>query len=77
MTRVVPLEPAVEGLFTKFLMRDVISNFFALLDLKLSKDMTKFWLAMEDEEIIGYLLEHDNRVINLRVRRDAQRNFYR
>jgi len=64
---VVPLEPAMDGLFLRFLMRDIISNFFALLNLRFHREKTKFWLALEgDTEIIGYLLEHDGRIINLR-----------
>lgn len=66
MMRIVPLKPRIEELFLKFLMRDVVSNFYALLDLKFSRERTKFWLAFEDDVIIGYLLEHDGRVINLR-----------
>lgn len=64
--RVVPLGPAIEGSFLKFLRRDVISNFFALLDLKFYREKTEFWIALEDAEIFGYLLEHDGRILNLR-----------
>jgi GNAT superfamily N-acetyltransferase len=47
-------------------MQDDISNFFALLNLKFSRKKTKFWVALEDAKVMGYLLEHDGRVINLR-----------
>jgi len=64
---VMPLESAMDGLFLRFLMRDIISNFFALLNLRFYREKTKFWVALEgDTEVIGYLLEHDGRIINLR-----------
>jgi len=64
---VMPLEPAMGGQFLRFLMRDIISNFFAFLNLRFYREKTKFWVALEwDTEIIGYLLEHDSRIINLR-----------
>ena len=64
--RVVSLTPAIEGSFLRFLRRDVISNFFALLDLELYREETKFWVALEDAEILGYMLEHDEKDLNLR-----------
>lgn len=64
--RVEPLTPAIEDSFLKFIKQDVISNFFALLDLKLYREETKFWVALEDAEISGYMLEHDGRDLNLR-----------
>jgi GNAT superfamily N-acetyltransferase len=64
--RVEPLSPATEDSFLKFIRQDVISNFFALLDLKLYRRETKFWVAVEDAEISGYMLEHDERDLNLR-----------
>jgi GNAT superfamily N-acetyltransferase len=64
--RVVLLDPTIEGSFFKFLRRDIISNYFALLDLKFYRDRTKFWIALGNDEVLGYLLEHDGRIINLR-----------
>lgn len=64
--RVVPLDPALEGLFLKFLQQDVIANFFGLLDLKFYKDKTKFWIALEGAEISGYLLEYDGKALTIR-----------
>ena len=65
--RIMPLEPTLNGLFLKFLMQDIISNYFALLDFELYKENSKFWVALEENtKIIGYLLEHDGRIIYLR-----------
>lgn len=64
--RVAPLGPAMDDLFLRFLMRDIVGNFFALLNLRFSREKTKFLLALESNEVIGYLLEHDDRVISLR-----------
>lgn len=63
---VVPLGPAIEGSFLKFLNQDVISNFFGLLDLKFQRDKTKFWIALEGDEILGYLLEFDGKALTIR-----------
>ncbi len=63
--RVVPLDSAIEDSFLKFLRRDVTSNLFGLLDLKFQRDKTKFWIALEDAEILGYMLEYENH-LNLR-----------
>lgn len=64
---VMPLEPDIESIFLKFLMRDITSNFFALLNMRFHREKTKFWVALEkNTKVIGYLLEHDARVINLR-----------
>lgn len=64
--RVEPLTPAIEGSFLKFLRRDVIANYFALLDLKFYRGQTKFWIALEDAKIEGYLLEYYGKNLCLR-----------
>ncbi|GAI32485.1 unnamed protein product, partial [marine sediment metagenome] len=64
--RVEPLAPAIEDSFLKFIRRDIISNFFALLDLEIYREETKFWVALENAEISGYMIEHDGRDLNLR-----------
>jgi GNAT superfamily N-acetyltransferase len=61
------LDPLLDDLFLRFLMRDTISHFFALLDLKLHREKTKFWVARDgDDDIRGYLLEHDERIVYIR-----------
>ena len=64
--RVEPLAPAIKDSFLKFIRRDIISNFFALLDLELYREETKFWVALENAEISGYMFEHGRRDLNLR-----------
>lgn len=64
--RVVPLKPDIEDSFLEFLRGDVIGNFFGLLDLKFHKDKTKFWIAIEGDEILGYLLEFDGKSLTIR-----------
>lgn len=66
MTRIVPLKSKMKKHFETFLERDLISNFFALLNLRLSANRSKFWLALDGEKIIGYLLEHEGRIVSLR-----------
>ncbi len=64
--RVELLTPAIEDSFLTFIKQDCISNFFALLDLKLYRKETKFWVALDDAEISGYMLEHNGKDLNLR-----------
>lgn len=64
--RIISLTPTIEDSFLKFLRRDVISNFFALLDLELYREETKFGVALEGTEVLGYMLEHDEKDLNLR-----------
>jgi GNAT superfamily N-acetyltransferase len=64
--RVEPLTSTIEGPFLEFLRQDVISNFFALLDLELYREETKFWIALNDAKILGYMLEYDEKDLNLR-----------
>jgi hypothetical protein len=64
--QVVPLEPTNEDSFLKFLKRDIIANFFGLLDFKFHRDKTKFLIAVEGDEILGYLLEFDEKALTIR-----------
>lgn len=60
------LDSSLEGSFLDYLKADVISNYFALLDLKFHKGRTQFWIAQGDTKILGYLLEFDGKILHLR-----------
>jgi ribosomal protein S18 acetylase RimI-like enzyme len=60
------LTPTIEGSFIKFLQRDVVANFYGLLDLKRHRDKAKFWVALEGDEILGYLLEFNEKALTIR-----------
>lgn len=66
--RVESLTPATEGLFLEFINREPFKNYHAFLDLKLqsNRDKTKFWIAFEGTNVVGYMLEYDRRFITLR-----------
>ncbi len=64
--RLLSLEPDMDEKFLEFLMRDVVSNFYTILDLKFSRERTKIWVAIDEDEFIGYMLEHDGRIIKIR-----------
>jgi len=58
-----------ENQLIEFMNRDRLSNFFTFYDLKHMRDKTKTWIALSNNKIVGYLLEYDNRVLQLRGQR--------
>jgi GNAT superfamily N-acetyltransferase len=50
--------------FLEFLNKDRILNIFTIYDLKHLRDKTRVWLALEDNEIRGYLFEFDKRIVH-------------
>jgi GNAT superfamily N-acetyltransferase len=56
----------MEDSFLQFLKQDVISNFFGLQDMKFHRDKTEFWIALEGDEIFGYMLEFDGKSLTIR-----------
>lgn len=68
MTQVttIALDSNNETQLMEFMNRDRLSNFFTLYDLKQVRDKTKTWIALSNNKIVGYLLEYDKRVLQLR-----------
>jgi len=64
--RVLPLEKADERRFLDFLDKDRILHIFTIYDLKYMREKTEVWVALGDDEIVGYLLEFDKRIIQTR-----------
>jgi GNAT superfamily N-acetyltransferase len=50
--------------FLKFLNKDMIRHIFTIYDLKHMRDKTRVWLALENNEIRGYLFEFDKRIVH-------------
>jgi GNAT superfamily N-acetyltransferase len=46
--------------------QDRIRNFWGIYDLTYMRDKTRTWIALYHETIVGYLLEHDKRVLHTR-----------
>lgn len=68
MTQVttIALDSNNETQLMEFMNRDRLSNFFTLYDLKQVRDKTKTWIALSNNKIVGYMLEYDKRVLQLR-----------
>jgi len=63
-----PLTPATEGPFLEFINGKPFKNYHAFLDLRLqsNREKTKFWIALEGTNVVGYMLEYDRKSITLR-----------
>lgn len=64
--RILPLEETDERQFFDFLDRDRILHVFTIYDLKYMREKTEVWVALGDDEIVGYLLEFDKRIVQTR-----------
>ena len=64
--QVFPLEEADERRFFDFLDKDRILHIFTIYDLKCMREKTEVWVAVGDDEIVGYLLEFDKRIVQTR-----------
>lgn len=62
--RIVSIDEVDEDFFLNYLYSDKILHFFTIYDLKFERDKTKVWIALEDEEISGYIFEFDRRIVH-------------
>ncbi|MFB0503060.1 MAG: GNAT family N-acetyltransferase [Candidatus Bathyarchaeia archaeon] len=62
--RVIPVERSYEKQFSDFLDKDRILHVFTVYDFRYMRDKTEIWVAMEEEKIVGYLLEFDKRIVH-------------
>jgi len=63
------LDKRLEKRLLEFMSRDRISHFYAIYDLQYMKDKTLAWVALSEDEIVGYLLEYDKRILYMREAR--------
>jgi len=61
---VVPLERKYEHEFLDFLCKDKDLHIFTISDLKFNRDKSVFWIAFENEKIIGYVLQFDEKIVH-------------
>jgi hypothetical protein len=61
--RVFPLERVDEELLLGSLDEDRVLHIFTIYDLKYMRDRTEVWVALRHDEIGGYLMEFDKRIV--------------
>ena len=62
--KILSIEEVDEKAFLDFLNRDPILHIFTIYDLKFMRDMTKVWIALENDDICGYVFEFDRRIVH-------------
>ncbi len=65
--KIVPFDNVSKKLFTDFLNKDRVLHFwtiYGLQDLSSMRDKVRVWLALENDEIQGYLGEFDRRIVH-------------
>jgi GNAT superfamily N-acetyltransferase len=55
----------------EFMSHDRVSHFFSIYDLQQFRDKTLVWLALSADNIAGYLLEYDSRILCTRGSREC------
>jgi len=61
--KITSIDEVNENLFLNFLYKNKILHFYTIYDLKFQRDKTKIWIAFENSEILGYILEYDRKII--------------
>jgi len=69
--KVVSTEDGFEKTFWEHVNHDPFDYYFFILDLKLRREQTKIFLAMEGEKVEGLALVHADRIVQLRGNRKA------
>jgi GNAT superfamily N-acetyltransferase len=67
----VALDDDNERCLLDFMSRDRVSHFYAIYDLRHLKKNTLTWIALLDDEVVGYLLEYDKRILYMRGGKDC------
>jgi len=60
------LDRDVEKKLFEFMNMDRIRNFWGIYDLKYMRDKTRTWVAFSNKAVVGYLVEHDRRILHIR-----------
>jgi predicted GNAT family acetyltransferase len=64
--QVVSLDKNVEKKLFEFMDKDRIRNFWGIHDLKHLRNKTRTWVALSQKNVVGYLVEHDQRILHTR-----------
>jgi len=66
MLEIVELNDSIEKAFWAYVLRDIPRYFFFILDLKIYPERCKFFIALDDEIIVGLCLIWRNHIIQMR-----------
>lgn len=69
--KTVALSDYCESCLLDFMSHDRVSHFYAVYDLRHLRESTLTWVALLDDEVIGYLLEYDKRILYMRGNKDC------
>lgn len=62
----VPLDKNLEKRLFNFMNQDKISHFYAIHDLRYSREKTSAWVTLLKGSILGYMIEFDKRILYMR-----------
>jgi len=63
---IVPLNKNVENRMFEYMNQDRISHFYTIYDLKNLREKTLIWVALSNNNVVGYMIEYDKRILTLR-----------
>jgi len=70
--KTVALDKRLEKRLLEFMSHDRVSHFYAIYDLQHLRDKTLAWAALSEDEVVGYLLEYDKRILYMRGARGCE-----
>jgi len=70
--RTVALDQRLKKCLLEFMSRDRVSHFYAIYDLQYLRDKTLAWVVLSEDQVIGYLLEYDKRILYMRGARGCE-----
>ena len=70
--KTVALDKRLEKRLLEFMSHDRVSHFYAMYDLQHLRDKTLAWVALSEDEVVGYLFEYDKRILYMRGARGCE-----
>jgi len=70
--KTVALDKRLEKHLLQFMSLDRVSHFYAIYDLQHLRNKTSAWVALSEDEVAGYLLEYDKRILYMRGARGCE-----
>ncbi len=69
--RTVPLRKGAEKRLLEFMSHDRIAHFYAVYDILHLPKRTRTWMALLNDQVVGYLIEFDKRILYMRGSAEA------
>jgi hypothetical protein len=67
----VPLRKIAEKRLLEFMSHDRIAHFYAVYDILHLPKRTRTWIALVDDQVVGYLIEFDKKILYMRGSAEA------